>query len=67
MDTGRGNAADPAPSSRLLPRDPLILTFVLVFPIVTMLIIGGAFGTSRTRRSPAPTRRTGTSRRTSPS
>lgn len=26
-------------------RDPLVLTFVLVFPIVTMLIIGGAFGT----------------------
>lgn len=26
-------------------RDPMVLTFVLVFPIVTMLIIGGAFGT----------------------
>ncbi|MGI8678846.1 MAG: ABC transporter permease [Jatrophihabitans sp.] len=30
---------------RLAARDPLVLTFVLVFPIVTMLIIGGAFGT----------------------
>jgi len=30
---------------RLIARDPLMLTFVLVFPIVTMLIIGGAFGT----------------------
>jgi ABC-2 type transport system permease protein len=30
---------------RLLVRDPLTLTFVLVFPIVTMLIIGGSFGT----------------------
>lgn len=29
---------------RLLTRDPLTLTFVLVFPIVTMLIIGGSFG-----------------------
>jgi ABC-2 type transport system permease protein len=29
----------------LLVRDPLTLTFVLVFPIVTMLIIGGSFGT----------------------
>ena len=27
-------------------RDPLVLTFVFVFPIVTMLIIGGAFGTT---------------------
>jgi ABC-2 type transport system permease protein len=31
---------------RLTMRDPLVLTFVLVFPIVTMLIIGGAFGTT---------------------
>ena len=31
---------------RLTVRDPLVLTFVLVFPIVTMLIIGGAFGTA---------------------
>ena len=31
---------------RLLGRDPMTLTFVLVFPIVTMLIIGGSFGTS---------------------
>ena len=31
---------------RLLARDPLTLTFVLVFPIVSMLIIGGSFGTT---------------------
>jgi len=30
---------------RLLTRDPLTLTFVLMFPIVSMLIIGGSFGT----------------------
>src|SRR4051794_35957176 len=30
---------------KLVVRDPLVLTFVLVFPVVTMLIIGGAFGT----------------------
>lgn len=30
---------------RLLTRDPFTLTFVLAFPIVTMLIIGGSFGT----------------------
>ena len=30
---------------RLLTRDPLTLTFVFAFPIVTMLIIGGSFGT----------------------
>lgn len=30
---------------RLFSRDPLTLTFVFAFPIVTMLIIGGAFGT----------------------
>lgn len=30
---------------RLLRRDPLTLTFVLVFPVVSMLIIGGSFGT----------------------
>jgi ABC-2 type transport system permease protein len=30
---------------RLMMRDPLVLTFVVAFPIVTMLIIGGAFGT----------------------
>jgi ABC-2 type transport system permease protein len=29
---------------RLLARDPMTLTFVLVFPVVTMLIIGGSFG-----------------------
>jgi ABC-2 type transport system permease protein len=28
---------------RLMTRDPLVLTFVLVFPVVTMLIIGGSF------------------------
>jgi ABC-2 type transport system permease protein len=31
---------------RLMTRDPLVLTFVFAFPIVTMLIIGGAFGTT---------------------
>jgi ABC-2 type transport system permease protein len=31
---------------RLTARDPFVLTFVFVFPIVTMLIIGGAFGTA---------------------
>jgi ABC-2 type transport system permease protein len=30
---------------RLMIRDPLVLTFVFVFPVVTMLIIGGSFGT----------------------
>ncbi len=30
---------------RLMTRDPLVLTFVFVFPVVTMLIIGGSFGT----------------------
>src|ERR1700746_370820 len=30
---------------RLMTREPLVLTFVFAFPIVTMLIIGGAFGT----------------------
>jgi ABC-2 type transport system permease protein len=30
----------------LMVRDPLVLTFVFVFPVVTMLIIGGAFGTT---------------------
>ncbi len=34
---------------RLMTRDPLVLTFVFAFPIVTMLIIGGAFGTVPTR------------------
>ena len=33
----------------LIRRDPLVLTFVFVFPIVTMLIIGGAFGTQPDR------------------
>jgi ABC-2 type transport system permease protein len=30
----------------LMVRDPLSLTFVFVFPVVTMLIIGGSFGTT---------------------
>jgi ABC-2 type transport system permease protein len=33
----------------LMRRDPLVLTFVFAFPIVTMLIIGGAFGTEPDR------------------
>ncbi|MGH2928964.1 MAG: ABC transporter permease, partial [Solirubrobacteraceae bacterium] len=33
---------------KLMTRDPLVLTFVFAFPIVTMLIIGGAFGTRPT-------------------
>lgn len=33
----------------LMTRDPLVLTFVFAFPIVTMLIIGGAFGTDPSR------------------
>jgi len=33
---------------KLMTRDPLVLTFVFAFPIVTMLIIGGAFGTHPT-------------------
>jgi len=33
---------------RLVRRDPLVLTFVFAFPIITMLIIGGAFGTQPT-------------------
>ncbi len=32
----------------LIRRDPLTLTFVFVFPVVTMLIIGGSFGTTPT-------------------
>jgi ABC-2 type transport system permease protein len=31
---------------KLMARDPLVLTFVFAFPVVTMLIIGGAFGTA---------------------
>jgi ABC-2 type transport system permease protein len=34
---------------KLMMRDPLVLTFVVAFPIVTMLIIGGAFGTQPDR------------------
>ena len=33
----------------LMTRDPLVLTFVFAFPVVTMLIIGGAFGTTPDR------------------
>jgi ABC-2 type transport system permease protein len=33
-----------ATEMRLMVRDPLTLTFVFMFPIVTMLIIGGSFG-----------------------
>jgi ABC-2 type transport system permease protein len=32
----------------LMTREPLTLTFVFVFPVVTMLIIGGSFGTTPT-------------------
>ena len=31
---------------KLMMRDPLALTFVFAFPVITMLIIGGAFGTA---------------------
>jgi ABC-2 type transport system permease protein len=34
---------------KLMARDPLVLTFVFAFPVVVMLIIGGAFGTTPTR------------------
>jgi ABC-2 type transport system permease protein len=34
---------------KLMTRDPLVLTFVVAFPIVTMLIIGGAFGSQPDR------------------
>src|ERR1700727_3014509 len=30
---------------KLMVRDPLVLTFVFVLPVLTMLIIGGSFGT----------------------
>src|SRR6202046_918126 len=33
---------------RLMLREPLTLIFVFVFPVVTMLIIGGSFGTTPT-------------------
>jgi ABC-2 type transport system permease protein len=32
----------------LMTREPLTLTFVFVFPVMTMLIIGGSFGTTPT-------------------
>jgi ABC-2 type transport system permease protein len=31
---------------RLMVRDPMTLTFVFAFPVLTMLIIGGSFGTA---------------------
>lgn len=31
---------------RMVSREPMTLVFVLVFPVVTMLIIGGSFGTT---------------------
>ena len=34
---------------RLLLRDPLTMTFVVAFPVVTMLVIGGSFGTTPER------------------
>lgn len=48
VDTVKGGSATRrlfTAELRLLVRDPLTLTFVLAFPIVTMLIIGGSFGT----------------------
>jgi hypothetical protein len=39
-----------------MTRDPLVLTFMSAFPIVTMLIIGGAFGAVRCYRRPGPPR-----------
>jgi ABC-2 type transport system permease protein len=57
-ETGLTGAATPRPGRhrsaagrlvsteiRLLLRDPLTLTFVFAFPVLTMLIIGGSFGT----------------------
>ncbi len=32
----------------LMTREPLTVIFVFVFPVVTMLIIGGSFGTTPT-------------------
>ena len=52
---------------KLMTRDPLVLTFVLVFPIVTMLIMEGRSAPSRTRDSTGSTRPTGMWRRISPS
>jgi hypothetical protein len=46
---------------KLMVREPLTLVFVFAFPVVTMLIIGGSFGTTPSRPSTASTRRTGTS------
>src|SRR3984957_12835440 len=33
---------------KLMVREPLTVIFVFIFPVVTMLIIGGSFGTSPT-------------------
>src|ERR1700734_3386695 len=33
---------------KLMVREPLTLVFVFAFPVITMLIIGGAFGTTPT-------------------
>ena len=49
---------------KLMVRDPLVLTFVVAFPIVTMLIIGGAFGTTPTPAFENTSPRTGTWPRT---
>ena len=43
MSTAVGRLA--STELKLMTRDPLVLTFVFAFPVVTMLIIGGAFGT----------------------
>ena len=49
----------------LMTREPLTVIFVFVFPVVTMLIIGGSFGTTPTRAFSFVDRPTGTSPRTS--
>jgi len=48
----------------LMTREPLTVIFVFVFPVVTMPIIGGSFGTRPTGLSTGSTRRTGTWRPT---
>ena len=50
---------------KLMTRDPLVLTFVFAFPIVTMLIIGGRSVPPRTPVSTTSTPPTGTWRPTS--
>ena len=49
---------------KLMVRDPLVLTFVFAFPVVTMLIIGGASAPRPPPRSTTPILRTGTWPRT---